>query len=346
VNVLSEHAPSGYRHLVIENDVFKAVVLPDKGADIYQLFYKPKGVDVLAKTPWGLKRPGLGVPSSFQSASAWLEVYPGGSQEIFPNGGDACVYKGAELGFHGEASMTTWNFELAADRGEVQLSTRLARSPFAIRRTMRAKPGGAALVIDEAITNESDEPMAYMWGHHPAFGDVLMGEGCRIDHGARLIRADQRYDSPSNPMAPGQVYEWPLVDRDGSQTDLSRFPPPGQPRDAFGYLQEFNAGWYGVTNTDLGFGVGMVWPREIFPYAWFWQEISASSGYPWYRTMRTTAIEPFTSWPGHGLLEAIAHQTHRTLEPGGTVSATLQFVFYESTRGISGIADDGSVVQR
>jgi hypothetical protein len=46
------------------------------------------------------------------------------------------------------------------------------------------------------------------------------------------------------------------------------------------------------------------------------------------------------------LLEAIAHQTHRTLEPGDTVSATLQFVFYESTRGISGIADDGSVVQR
>ncbi|MGH9160963.1 MAG: DUF4432 family protein [Vicinamibacteraceae bacterium] len=345
VDVRADCDSSGWRRLVIENEVLEAVVLPDKGADIYQLVYKPRNIDVLGKTPWGLKRPGLGLPSSLQSASAWLDAYSGGSQEVFPNGGEACTYKGAELGYHGEASMAAWHFELAPERGEVRLTTRLARSPFAMCRTMRVAPDRPVLVMDERITNEGDEPMDYMWGHHPAYGEPLLGQACRIDHGARLIRADAGYDSTFNPMTPGQVYAWPGVERDGKRTDLSRIPPRTQPRAAFGYLHGFESGWYGLTNTELGFGVGMTWPVDLFPYAWFWQEMSASSGYPWYRAMHLTAIEPFTSWPGHGLLDAIENGTHRTLQPDETVSARLQFVFYESTGGISKIEPDGSVVQ-
>ena len=35
--------------LSIENDLLAAIILLDKGADIYALEYKPKGVDVLWK---------------------------------------------------------------------------------------------------------------------------------------------------------------------------------------------------------------------------------------------------------------------------------------------------------
>src|SRR6266852_3531693 len=55
------------RALRIENDLLAATVLLDKGADIYQLIYKPRDLDVLWKTPWGLKEPGRGVVSAFQS---------------------------------------------------------------------------------------------------------------------------------------------------------------------------------------------------------------------------------------------------------------------------------------
>ena len=41
------------RALRIENDVLAATVLIDKGADIYQLIYKPRDLDVLWKTPGG-----------------------------------------------------------------------------------------------------------------------------------------------------------------------------------------------------------------------------------------------------------------------------------------------------
>src|SRR6266850_6040854 len=83
-----------WRELILENQFLKAVILPDKGADVLALIYKPKYIDVLWKTPWGLKRPGPGVPSVHQSNAAWLEAYPGGWQEIFPSGGGPCTYKG------------------------------------------------------------------------------------------------------------------------------------------------------------------------------------------------------------------------------------------------------------
>ena len=55
----------GVRAVRLENDLLAATVLVDKGADIYELIYKPKGIDVLWKSPWGLRRPGGGHPSAF-----------------------------------------------------------------------------------------------------------------------------------------------------------------------------------------------------------------------------------------------------------------------------------------
>ena len=68
------------------------------------------------------------------------------------------------------------------------------------------------------------------------------------------------------------------------------------------YLTDFASehGWYGITNTELGLGVGLVWPKAVFPYAWFWQEMHASPGFPWYGEVYVMAIEPFSSMPGHG----------------------------------------------
>src|SRR5262245_15425412 len=216
---------SPWHPCVLENEGLEAVILADKGADIHRLVYKPKNLDVLWKTPWGLQRPG--VRSVHQSVAAWMEMYPGGWQEIFPNGGPPCTYKGAELSFHGEASMTSWEFELApgSDAAELRLSTRLSRSPFRVYRTMRVESGRPVLLLRERIINEGDEPMDYMWGHHPAYGEPFLSSDCRIDIGARALLADDEYDPPFNPLAPNRRYEWPRVERDGRTTDLSRVPP-------------------------------------------------------------------------------------------------------------------------
>jgi hypothetical protein len=105
-----------------------------------------------------------------------------------------------------------------------------------------------------------------------------------------------------------------------------------------------DAAWYGITNTELGFGVGLVWPVATFPHAWLWQELHASPGFPWYAGVYVMAIEPATSYPGQGLVGVMEKSgTHRSLAPGESAEAELRAVFYESTSGIRGIDRDGRV---
>ena len=333
----------------IENDLLAAVILLDKGADIYQMIYKPRQTDVLWKSPWGMKDPAH-MHSAFGSSVLWLEAYAGGWQEIFPSGGGPCTYKGVELNFHGEASMTAWDCEVLStgnDVAEIRLSTRLHRSPFRIERRMRVEAGSADLILRETITNEGGETMEYMWGHHPAYGAPFISDACRIDIGTRSLRADDAYVGTANPLTVDRPYTWPLVERDGQTIDLSCVPGQSASRDTLAYFENFDRGWYGITNTALGFGVGLVWPKEIFPYAWLWQEMNASPGYPWYKGVYVMAIEPFSSIPGQGLVNVIEKTgTQRTLKAGETVEAELRAVFYETTKGIEGISADGTVKLR
>jgi hypothetical protein len=88
-------------------------------------------------------------------------------------------------------------------------------------------------------------------------------------------------------------------------TDLSVVPGQTAPRHLLAYFDCFDAGWYGITNTALGLGVGLVWPKEIFPYAWFWQELCASSGHPWYRGIYVGRPSPL------GNPFAMRHETER-----------------------------------
>lgn len=339
--------PRGVRAVRLENELLAATVLVDKGADIYELIYKPKSMDVLWKSPWGLRRPGTPASAS-RSEVNWLDEYAGGWQEIFPSGGGPADYNGVELNFHGQASMVAWDFECANgdDWAELSLSVRLSRSPFRIARVMRVEPGSPVLTLRERITNEGGEPVDYMWGHHPAFGAPFLGAACRIDTNARRIQADDGYDPPHGPFDLGRTYDWPHAGRNGATVDLSRVPGEDERRASLGYLVDFagDHAWYGITNRELGFGVGLVWPVAHFPHAWFWQEMYASPGYPWYKGAYVMAIEPGTSIPGQGLVAVMEKSgTHRRLEPGESADAELRAVFYESTGGISGIGADGQV---
>ncbi len=344
--------PRGVPALVLENDSIAVTVLPGKGADIYELISKPDGIDVLWKSSWGLLPHG-GVHSAADSAAAWLEAYEGGWQEIFPNGGTANTYRGVELNFHGEASLAAWEYEITqreGDAAEVRLSTRLRRSPFLIERTMRVEAGKPVLHISEHITNQGREDLEAMWGHHPAYGAPFLSGACRIDTNARTVYADDEIGGPLNPLTKGGTFTWPHGERDGVATDLSRVAGPDDPpHETMAYLTNFTDehGWYGITNTELGIGVGLVWPKAVFPFAWFWQEMHASPGFPWYGEVYVMAIEPFSSMPGHGLSAVIEKTgTQLTIPAGQSVEVEFAAALYHASEGIDGIQPNGTVVVR
>ena len=331
------------RALHIENDLLAGTILLDKGADIYRLVYKPMDLDVLWKAPWGMKESGLGFDSAFDSQTAWLEAYAGGWQVLFPNGGFPNTYKGANLGFHGEASMKAWDCEILSEAAEsltVKLSVRLSRSPYSVLRWLRLETGSPILHLRERITNHAGEAMDCMWSHHPAYGAPFLSPHCRIDTDARALVSDDSYLGAANPLTRDQTYQWPLA----NGLDMSQVPAPTAPRDLLAYLKDFETGWYSITNTALGFGIGFTWDLALFPYAWFWQELNSSPGFPFYKNSYVIAIEPASSIPGQGLT-AVMDKTgsHITLQPGEAKEIELKAVFYESHVGVAEIDASGKV---
>lgn len=321
---------SGINALTLSNGQLAVTVLPGKGADIYALTYG--GVDVLWKSPQGLRLPGQGRLAA-DSLTAWLEQYEGGWQEIFPNGGDACQHDGVELSFHGEATLLPWSWRVIEESPEtvsVEFTVRLFRSPFTMRRRMTIHSDVDALFIEETLHNWSAHPAALMWGHHPAIGAPLLGDGARLFTNARTVIADANYDPPYNPLVPGAQSVWPFAQsKQGTPIDLSLLPPPTDQRDILMYMLDFmGTPWYAFTNPSLGFGVGWAW-GEPFRCCWLWQEVRATTGFPWYGTAYTVACEPWSSYPGTGLAHVIEQTgTQLTLEAGADLDAALTVSFF------------------
>ena len=170
--------------IVMENELLRVGVLASKGADIVELRYKPRDLDVLWHSPQALLSPAEYVPTVARRAGAFLDYYPGGWQEIFPSAGPGTVLGGAELGQHGEVSLLPWDVRVVCDTPErlaVEFSVETLRTPFRIVRKMILESGVAQLRFEEQVSNAGEEALPFAWGHHPAFGAPFLAEGCRIE---------------------------------------------------------------------------------------------------------------------------------------------------------------------
>jgi hypothetical protein len=291
----------GWRGLTLETEHVELVLLPDKGCDLYSWADRRTGIDVLFKAPWGLPDRASGGWSD-GSQAAWLARYPGGWQVLCPNGGaETEASAGVRWGFHGEACLVSWaidDFGTDGTTAWAELSTRLYTAPVSMRRRFRLR--GRTLTLEESVTNTSPDPLDVMWSHHPAFGAPFLDGGCRIASGARTLVADD--EAPGTMLAPGARYDWPIASTaDGNPLDLSQAPGPGQNRAHLAYLTDFTDGWFTIINPRLQLGVGVRWPLDVFPHAWFWQEVHSTPGHPWWREAYVAAIEPATTIPAQGL---------------------------------------------
>jgi hypothetical protein len=282
--------------LQLTSSELAVTLLPEKGCDIVEVVDRRSGVDVMSRPPWGFGRR----PTATSSLERWIEAYPGGWQVLLPNGGDAVEQQGTEWGFHGEAAMVPWHVAAEAE-SSARLSTSLMSAPLELERELRVE--GRSLEVVERVRNNGGDEIEVMWGHHPAFGAPLIEPGTRISTSARTFTADDR--APGAGLAPGTRSPWPHASlADGGTLDLSVIPPDAEPRSILGYLSDFDEGAYTIANARLGLAATLRWTLELFPHAWFWQELHALPGYPWFRRAYMAAIEPNTTIPGQGIVRA------------------------------------------
>jgi hypothetical protein len=280
-------------HLRLKSSALEVVIDATYGADILSIKTTDKGQEVLLQTPWADRAEAVIKQEQrsiyLEPQAHWMERYRGGWQMICPVAGPARVIHGAPVGFHGEAAISTWkvnNLETSSARMQLDFFS----LPIRIEREVSVD--GNVIEITDVITNLSNSELEFDYSSHPAFGGALLEGVVTIETSAQKFHLDEEAVSPHG--ASGSTHDWPLIKgENGKVLDLSRLPAPPTQLGVFGWLSDFgNKKWYRVKNIDTNLAFEMEWESEFLDFAWFWLEFNNNQGSPWFRNVRTFAIEP------------------------------------------------------
>jgi len=343
---LTEFEYRGYPMVAMENRFVRVVIAAGKGTDIIEFLYKPLDVDFLWRSHTGLRETRNFTPTVANASGNFMDFFPGGWQELFPNAGGSCNYKGAALGVHGEVCLLPWSYHIGEntpDHVAVTFRVRSVRTPFYVEKTVSMNAEDPVVIIDEVVRNEADEPLDFMWGHHPALGWPFLDESCRVFLPRCRIRTAAEYASPNSRLEKGQDAEWPMVRaRSGERIDLSHFPPPAIRSLDMAYMYGLEDGWLAVVNGSRRVGFGLRWDKDTFRYLWFWQLYRGGMGYPWYGTNYTAALEPVSSYPP-AVTEAVKAGTQLVLAPAAERRTRLLAVAFADHTDVAGIDALGKI---
>ena len=275
---------NGMRNLIIENSLLKVRINLDLGADIVEFVYKPMDIDAMWKTPLpeityrqaaGLVKPEQG----------FLYYYEGGWQELFPHASRAEEAYGGNLPMHGEAWSLSWEYRIQKDTPEevvVAMWCFCRVLPFMLVRRIRICDGESNITLEERAENTGTEEISFIWGHHPAFGEPFLEEGCILSAPGNILY-DGKKEFPWPPEEDGVIWR--------------HVPAKGSGKGAMVYILDLDTGMYEITNPHKGLTFRMTWDKEVFPYIWVWQEFGSGKNYPWFGRAYAMAVEPVSSLP-------------------------------------------------
>lgn len=315
----------GYKSIYIENELIRVEVLVDKGTDIVEFLYKEKDIDFMWRSPIPLYPQSKLIQTAPTKIGSFIDYYPGGWQEIFPNGGVLCEYKGAIIGLHGEVALLPWEYKVIEDSKEkisVKFYVHTYRTPFYIEKTINIESKKPYIEIEEEVFNLSGEEMDFIWGHHPALGRPFLSEDCIIKiKGAKVkvVAGDGR--AFTNLKQTEGV--WPFVEGvDGKIVDISKVPSEKDNVSDVIFLSEIEEGYYEVLNQKLKIAFFMEFPKEIFRCIWFWRVAKGSYNYPWWGRTYNIALEPFSSLPN--LSEAVKRNDQLKLKENTSLKVKIK----------------------
>lgn len=235
------------RLVTLENELSRIGVLAGKGTYVVEFNYKPRVLDFAWLTPGSVHNPAGFLSTSPDPPAMFVDTYPGGWQEVFPNGGSSATSLGAFFGPHGEVSNLPWDVHIeegSENAAKVSFAVRTLKTPFHIAKSLRLESGRPTLFLNETIVNESGTMVPAMWGHHLAYGRPFLDETCRIrlPDGVTVIPHPVAIHPNGRRVKAKQRPTWPIVEAsDGGAIDLSTLPVRGTISEIV-YLTDFPEG--------------------------------------------------------------------------------------------------------
>lgn len=340
---------NGLRAVTLENELLRVGILVDKGTDIFEFLYKPKDIDCMWQSWLGIRSNNDWHSTSPSKHGSFIDYYFGGWQELFPSTDEACEYKGAELGIHGEVCLLPWDYEIIKDLPEiikVKFFVKTNRTPFFIEKTLTLKSNSPILEFDEKITNLSIEIMDFMWGFHPALGEPFLSVECNIILPPCRVRSDTLLGFDYSRISFDQDNKWPLIySKTGDLIDLRKVPSKETNSNDRVGIYDFNEGWYIVENQKEKIAFSMSWDKKVFPYILYWQSFCGWYGYPFYGTAYTISLEPRSSFP-FPLTRVIENNTQLKLKPKSFIRTHYTASITHLEGNADSVSSNGKILEK
>lgn len=316
----------GLRVVTLENELLRVVVMPEAGAKIWQITYKPLESDLLWNNP--------SIPPARQPLGAlYDDVWSGGWDELFPND-EAGDLRGLDVPDHGELWTMEWDAEplQIADATGVHLRCVTPLSQVLVEKTLVLRPRSAVLEVTYRFTNQGAVRRPFLWKLHPAFA---VSPHHRIDFPAMTVVRDADLEGTLAGAPP--VFPWPFASQGETALDLRQVPDESSRALHFFYGTEMAAGWCGVTNQENRLAAALRFDPEVFNNCWLF------ATYGGWRDLNVAVLEPATGYP-LSLQSMLDEGRALWLAPGETLESKVLFSVQEGLDSIGGITESGRIL--
>jgi hypothetical protein len=300
--------------LRLTSDEVALDVVPGLGGTIVSLRRRADDLELLWRTPWGLRRPSA-APIRGSAEANMIDSYPGGWQSIFPNGSDSAVVDGAEWPHDGEARIAWYDWESSGS--SVIMKARLLRAPFELTKIISLR--GREVTVGETVKNVGTEHSDVVWGQQIALGAPLLGADAVLDSTASVVHADPW---TAGSASYDDILPWPRGYGADGVVNLRSVPRDPQTRRS--YLCEHAEPRLTVRNPRAGVAVQLEWDEDAWPHVWYELETGAATSWPWFGNGYFLRLTPCSSWPARSVHDVRrVSATSLRVHPGVTRTSHL-----------------------
>lgn len=314
------------RTVVLENAFLRIVVLPEAGARIWQITYKPLAADIL----WN--NPGLAASAQALHAS-YDDNWCGGWDDLFPND-EAGLLAGLQVPDHGELWTGSWEAIPREEDSLVRLDLRFHTpiTHFLAERSLILRRDSCVLELEYRLTNRSSKPLPFLWKLHPAFA---VSAQHRIDFPAMKVVRER--DFPGTLETAPPVFDWPIADTAAGKLDLRNVLDVSSRALHFFYGTGYREGWCGITNRSNRLATALRFDPQVFSSCWLF----ATHG--GWNDLNVAVLEPATGYPFR-IQSMIDSGRARALARGESLATDVLFSVQEGLESIGGITEDGNIL--
>ncbi|HEY7352274.1 MAG TPA: hypothetical protein VH596_05855 [Terriglobales bacterium] len=307
----------GLRAVVLENRFLRLVILPEAGAKIWQITYKPLGADLL----WN--NSGI-APARLPVNSIYDDVWSGGWDELFPND-EVAVIDGKTYPDHGELWTGEWTAATfsKSDHVGVRLSYTTPLGSIEVEKTIRLLRDCSRIDFHHRFVNQGRMCFPFLWKLHPA---MAVSPQHRIDFPKMKVILEPAF--PGTLEGAAEISDWPIVQTPRGEIDLRCVPPEQTRQLYFFYGTQMQGNWCAITNTSTGLACGLQFDSRIFSCCWLF------GTYGGWRDYNVAVLEPCTGYPLN--FEAMkAAGRHRIFAPGESLETDVHFSVQEGLRSVA-----------